>query len=80
MVDRSTACKANQPVVQSFVVRVYRFDPAERLQVAGVIEAIDGSGTSRPFADTTQLGEILCSLLKEENRLPKNPAIVRRAP
>jgi hypothetical protein len=66
--------------VQSFVVRVYRFVPDERRLVAGVIEAVDGSGTSRPFADTTQLGEVLCNLLTEENRVPKKPGIGRRAP
>ena len=75
MSERSTV----QGLVQSFVVRIYRFDPAERRQVAGVIEAVDGSGTGRPFADTTQLGEVLSALLTEENRLPKDPAIVRSA-
>jgi hypothetical protein len=75
MIERSTA----PSFVHSFVVRVYRFEATPR-QVAGVIEAVDASGASRPFADTTQLGEVLCALLAEENRVSKKPRIGRRTP
>lgn len=76
MTDRSTV----QGFVRSFVVRVYRFDPAERRHVAGVIEAVDGSGTSTPFANTAELGEVLRALLAEENRVDREPGIGRREP
>lgn len=68
-----------QRFVQSFVVRVYRFDPADPRQVAGVIEPVDNSGTSRPFADTTQLGEALCTLLAGEDRVPGSPGAALRS-
>ncbi len=55
-----------QSLIQSFIVRFYRFDPAEQRQVAGVIEAVDGSGTATPFVGTDQLGVVLCRLLTDE--------------
>jgi len=53
-------------LVRSFVVRVYRLDPLDRRRIAGVIEAVDDPGTSTPFADATQLAEVVCALAAEE--------------
>ena len=52
----------------SFIVRVYRYDPEDSRSVTGRIEALDGSGASEPFTDAEKLGLALSSLLATEKR------------
>lgn len=57
---------------RSFLVRIYRFDPADGGTLTGLVEAIDGSGVTRPFASTEELGKIMRSCCAGEH-LPGQP-------
>lgn len=62
----------------SFIVRVYRYDPEDKRQVTGLVEATDGSGVATPFMDTDELGAILNRLVdarKKSQRERKGPSV-----
>ena len=58
----------------SFIVRVYRHDPATRGKVQGAVERIDGSGSNAPFKDTDELGAILSAHLAAPDPKRRNRA------
>ena len=58
----------------SFIVRVYRYDPAKRGKLQGAVERIDGSGSNAPFKDTEELGAILSASLAAPNPKRRNSA------
>ena len=45
---------------ESFIVRIYRYDPEDTRTVTGLVEATDGTGATAPFASTDEL----CAILK----------------
>ena len=58
----------------SFIVRVYRYNPAARGKVHGAVEKIDGSGSIAPFKDTDELGAILSAHLAAPDRKRRKSA------
>lgn len=44
---------------KSFIVRVYRMDPDDPRQLAGQVEALDGSGECQPFTNAAELTALL---------------------
>jgi len=72
---------AEQSTRDSFIVRIYQFDTADKSKVAGLVEAIDGSGTNASFKDTNELGAILSRLVhrpKKAKKLKKDEAVLER--
>jgi len=43
----------------SFIVRVYRVDFEDPHKLAGLVEALDGSGERTPFTDADELAALL---------------------
>ena len=54
---------AKRSTRDSFILRVYRYDPEDKRRVTGLVEVTDGSGVTAPFMDTGELGAILNRLL-----------------
>lgn len=53
----------------SFLIRVYRYDPEDQRRIMGLVEATDGSGITARFADTSELAVILNRLVGKRRRL-----------
>ena len=49
-----------QPILESFIVRIYRIDTGNPETVTGVLESIDGSRERKPFVSLGELGSLLC--------------------
>jgi hypothetical protein len=52
----------------SFIVRIYRYDPEDSRRVTGLVEALDGSGANEPFTDTGQLGDIVNMFVRRRRK------------
>jgi hypothetical protein len=48
-----------RPALDSFIVRIYRVDTEDSRKIAGLLEAMDGSGKREAFTDIDEL----CALL-----------------
>lgn len=47
----------------SFIVRIYRIDTEDQKKLAGLVEAMDGSGERTPFTDIIELTAVLNGLV-----------------
>jgi hypothetical protein len=47
---------------ESFIVRIYRIDTEDQKKLAGLVEAMDGSGERTPFTDIEGLAAVLNAL------------------
>ena len=59
---------AEQTIMDSFVVRVYRYDTDDSRRLAGMIEATDGSGFAASFKDTDELVAVLWTLVNRHRK------------
>lgn len=50
---------AERPTSETFIVRIYRVDTQDGQKIAGLVEALDGSGEKEPFTRIDELGAIL---------------------
>ena len=51
--------EAERPASESFIVRIYRVDTGDGRKIAGLVEALDGSGEKESFVRIDELGAIL---------------------
>lgn len=64
--------------VDSFIVRIYRIDTEDQKKLAGLIEAMDGSGARTPFTDIDELAAVLNDLAnrhRKGQRRKRSPAL-----
>lgn len=59
MLDSSTMTELS--TANSFIVRVYRIDTEDKQYITGLVQPMDGSGASMPFADMDELAAVLRS-------------------
>lgn len=60
----------------SFIIRIYRADPAEPRLLTGLVEPMDGSGARIPFADLDDLACALNVLMNRQRpRRRRHPAV-----
>jgi hypothetical protein len=55
-------------IADSFIVRLYRFDTDDQRKLAGLVEAMDGSGERQPFTDIEELTGILNSFVRKQRK------------
>jgi hypothetical protein len=60
------------PILESFLIRVYRIDTEDCRKIAGLVAAMDGSGEFAPFTDLETLGAIVNRYIKEVRKERKN--------
>jgi hypothetical protein len=67
-----------QPILESFIVRIYRIDTKDPARITGILESVDGSGEPEPFVGLDELGLILSRRTgrsrKRERRTPPGPS------
>jgi hypothetical protein len=52
---------------QSFIVRIYRYDPEDCRRVTGNVEAVDGSGAATPFTSTDELCQAMARTIERHS-------------
>ncbi len=50
---------SERSVSDSFILRIYRYDPSDPRKLTGLVETTDGSGERVPFTDIDELAVIL---------------------
>jgi len=45
--------------VDSFIVRIYRYDTEDQCKLTGLVETLDGSGERTPFTDANEQVAVL---------------------
>ena len=66
-------------VSDSFIVRIYRFDPEDQRKLAGQVEAMDGTGERVPFTNVDALAAALRRGVAERTRWTKQHDPIRRS-